>query len=108
MDTLRPCAACAELVIRGTCVCPHCDGKACTSMRVGKAALLLGITLAAGCGGKDVQSDYTAAATVPRDSGVTTARHASDFADTLIERGASPGEEAKFMARRLADSSHED
>ena len=103
MDTLKPCAACAELVVRGTCACPHCGGKACTSLRVGKAAMLLGLTLAAGCGGKDVQSDYTAATTVSSDTGTTAARHTSDFVETLIARGGLPQDEARLLANKLAD-----
>lgn len=69
-----PCASCHELVLGGTCVCPMCGEKACASRSVGGAALLLGLTLAAGCGGKDnedtastptgtVQADYSAAST---------------------------------------------
>lgn len=71
MPHLVPCSSCSELVAQGTCVCPLCGEKACRSGGVRGAALVLGLSLAAaGCGGKDVQSDYSAAATT--DTGTTT------------------------------------
>lgn len=48
--TLVPCPACAELVFEGTGACPHCRGNA-PRAKLGGAAVLLGLTLAAGgCG----------------------------------------------------------
>ena len=55
---LAPCASCAEMVPDGTCVCPHCGGKACRARRVSGAAVLLGLTLAA-CGGKGDSGETT-------------------------------------------------
>lgn len=52
---LGPCASCGELVAVGACVCPLCGDKACSTRSVRGAAVLLGLTLAAGCGGKDEQ-----------------------------------------------------
>lgn len=83
---LTACAACAELVFVGTCVCPHCGEKACATPRVAGPALLLGLTLAVGaCGG---QPKYGVPDTGGTPSGSESSSRA--FQDVLLERGLVP------------------
>ncbi len=61
--SLVACPACTELVVEGSCVCPHCAFKhPCHARRLSRAAALLGLgMISAGCDGPAVQSDYSAA-----------------------------------------------
>lgn len=78
MSGLSPCASCSELVASGTCVCPHCGDKACSSRSHRGAAVLLGLTLVA-CGA-DKDSDSTTTTTTSGAQplyGVTTTERAA-------------------------------
>ncbi len=69
MRPLVPCPACAELVIDGACTCPHCGERhPCTKRHLAKVALLMGLTMGAGCGPVQVQSDYSASVTETGDN----------------------------------------
>lgn len=84
-----PCASCNELVGVGTCVCPLCGDKACASRSVGGAALLLGLSLAAGCGGKDAEDTAaTPTGSVQPAYSVSTSTESSARADRTHEADA--------------------
>jgi len=67
MPELIPCASCAEHVVAGTCICPHCGHrKPCRSKGLTAGVALLGLGLV-GCPGA-VQADYGVAETGWGDS----------------------------------------
>ena len=80
MPEMHPCPSCTELVIDGTCVCPHCGEKACRKSGVHGPALILGLTLAAGGGCWSGQAEYAATVTWTPDS--------ADTADTGTSESA--------------------
>ncbi len=82
MNELIPCASCSELVTSGTCVCPHCDAKACKGRSHRGAAVLLGLSLMACGGDKDSDSTGTPVGTAqPLYGTTTTSRTAPEPAD---------------------------
>lgn len=69
---LVPCPTCAELVVEGSCTCPHCGAKGvCKAHAASRAAVLLGLGLAlTGCELREnVSADYSAAITDADDDG---------------------------------------
>ena len=83
---LLPCSVCAELVLEGSCSCPHCGEKhPCHARQLSRAAALLGLGLAlSACETKDgdsagdsptyttytgTEADYSAVETHPDDDG---------------------------------------
>lgn len=89
---LVPCPACAELVREGSCVCPHCGEKhPCHSRALSRAAMLLGIGLAAGAAGcpSTVQSDYSGAVTEDADGDGYSVDDDCNDGDAAIHPGAT-------------------
>lgn len=85
MTDLVQCATCSELIARGTCVCPLCGDKACSTRSVHGAALLLGLSLAVtGCGDKDGGTG-TPTGTAQPEYGVPTSSRTVDRDEVVPE-----------------------